>query len=79
LYPIVLKPIPTTNLKPSDVEDLTRDVRDLMLREHIALTATARGQPLAMTASAAAAQPKQTSPQQRDGVVKASGVEGTIS
>jgi hypothetical protein len=42
-----------------------------MLKEHIALTAKARGQPIAMTAAKA--------PRHRDGVVKASGVEGTIS
>jgi hypothetical protein len=42
-----------------------------MLKEHIALTAKARDQPIAMTAAKA--------PRQRDGVVKASGVEGTIS
>jgi lysophosphatidate acyltransferase len=72
---IVLKPIDTTHLKASDVEDLARDVRELMLKEHIALTAKARGQPIAMAAAAAAAKP----PRQKDGVVKATGVEGAIS
>jgi lysophosphatidate acyltransferase len=68
---VVLKPIDTTHLKASDVDDLARDVRELMLKEHIALTAKARGQPIVMTAA--------KTPQQRDGVVKASGMEGTIS
>jgi len=64
----VLKPIETKNLKPSDVEDLARDTRELMLREMVSLTAKARGRPVAM--------PPQKS---RDGVVKASGSEATIS
>jgi lysophosphatidate acyltransferase len=70
-HAVVLKPIDTSQLKASDVEDLARDVRELMLKEHIALTAKARGQPIAMEAA--------KTPRQRDGVVKASGVEGTIS
>ncbi|KAG0647575.1 putative 1-acyl-sn-glycerol-3-phosphate acyltransferase [Hyphodiscus hymeniophilus] len=64
----VLKPIETKNLKPSDVDDLARDTRELMLREIIALTSRARGHPVAMPA---------TDP--GDGVVKASGAEATIS
>ncbi|PMD55173.1 1-acyl-sn-glycerol-3-phosphate-acyltransferas-like protein [Hyaloscypha bicolor E] len=64
----VLKPIETKGLKTSDVEDLTRDTRELMLREMVSLTAKARGQPVAM--------PVQSS---GDGVVKASGAEATIS
>jgi len=64
----VLKPIETKGLKTADVEDLTRDTRDLMLREIVSLTAKTRGQPMAI--------PAQNS---RDGVVKASGAEATIS
>lgn len=64
----VLKPIETNNLHPSDVEDLARDTRDLMLKEIVALTARARGQPITMPADSS-----------KDGVVKASGVEATIS
>jgi len=64
----VLKPIETKGLQPSDVEDLARDTRELMLREIVAITSKARGRPVAM--------PAQSS---EDGVVKASGVEATIS
>ncbi len=63
-----MKPIQTKNLKPSDVEDLARDTRDLMLRELVGLTSKARGRPVAM--------PAQNS---GDGVVKASGAETTVS
>jgi lysophosphatidate acyltransferase len=63
----VLKPIETKGLKTSDVEDLARDTRELMLREIVSLTERARGQPIAM--------PAQNS---GDGVVKASGAETTI-
>ncbi|KAH9214582.1 hypothetical protein DL95DRAFT_365426 [Leptodontidium sp. 2 PMI_412] len=64
----VLKPIETKGLQPSDVEDLARDTRELMLREIVAITSKARGQPIAM--------PAQNS---KDGVVKASGSEATLS
>jgi len=64
----VLKPIETKGLQPSDVEDLARDTRELMLREIVAITSKARGRPVAM--------PAQNS---GDGVVKASGAEATIS
>jgi len=64
----VLKPIETKGLKTSDVEDLTRDIRDLMLREIVSLTAKTRGQPIALPARNSG-----------DGVVKASGAEATIS
>merc|ERR1712169_64276 len=60
----VLKPIETKGLQPSDVEDLARDTRELMLREIVAITSKARGRPVAM--------PAQNS---GDGVVKASGAE----
>jgi len=64
----VLKPIETKGLTPADVEDLARDTRELMLKELVSLTSKARGRPVAM--------PAQNS---RDGVVKASGAEATIS
>merc|ERR1712093_566948 len=64
----VLKPIETKGLQPSDVDDLARDTRELMLREIVAITSKARGRPVAM--------PAQNS---GDGVVKASGAEATIS
>jgi len=64
----VLQPIDTTKLKPADVDDLTQDTRNLMLKELVGLTAKARGRPLAM--------PAQNS---GDGVVKASGAEVTVS
>ncbi|TVY32382.1 putative 1-acyl-sn-glycerol-3-phosphate acyltransferase [Lachnellula subtilissima] len=64
----VLKPIETKHLKASDVDDLARDTRELMLREMVSLTAKARGEPVAMPAE-----------NPIDGVVKASGVEATAS
>ncbi|KAG4441420.1 hypothetical protein IFR05_003107 [Cadophora sp. M221] len=64
----VLKPIETKGLQASDVEDLARDTRELMLREIVAITLKARGQPIAM--------PAQNS---KGGVVKASGAEATSS
>jgi lysophosphatidate acyltransferase len=45
-----LKPIETTNLKPSDVEDLARDTRELMLKELTLLTEKQRGHPIAFLA-----------------------------
>lgn len=65
---VVLKPIQTSHLTPADVEDLTRDTRELMLRELTSLTAKQRGQPMAIPAG-----------NQRDEVVKASGAEATIT
>lgn len=64
----MLKPIETKHLKASDVDDLARDTRDLMLREMVRLTAKARGEPVAMPAE-----------NPIDGVVKASGAETTVS
>lgn len=64
----VLKPIETKNLHPSDVEDLTRDTREMMLQELVNLTARQRGQPIAMPADNGT-----------NGVVKASGAEATLS
>jgi lysophosphatidate acyltransferase len=65
---VVLKPIETKGLKASDVDDLARDTRELMLREIVALTAKARGRPVAMPAQ-----------NPGDGVVKTSGAEATIT
>ncbi|KAL2015606.1 hypothetical protein VTK56DRAFT_5185 [Thermocarpiscus australiensis] len=42
----VLDPIPTTGLTAADVDELTRSTRELMLKELIALTEKARGQPV---------------------------------
>jgi lysophosphatidate acyltransferase len=63
-----LKPIETKDLKPSDVDDLARDIREVMLKELVALTAKARGRPVAMPAQ-----------NPGDGVVKASGAEATTT
>jgi lysophosphatidate acyltransferase len=41
---LVLNPIETKNLEPADVEDLTRDTRELMLKELVILTEKQRGQ-----------------------------------
>jgi lysophosphatidate acyltransferase len=63
----VLDPIDTSKLTASDVEDLARDVREMMLKEHLALTAKARGHPVAVPASQS---------KKLDGrAVKASGVD----
>jgi lysophosphatidate acyltransferase len=47
----ILKPIPTKDLSPADVEELTNTTREIMLKELHAITAKARGQPMAMSAS----------------------------
>ena len=62
----MLKPIATSKFTQPDVEDLTRDTRELMLNELIAITAKSRGLPIAMQAT------------HRDEVLKASGVDGSI-
>jgi lysophosphatidate acyltransferase len=67
-YAPVLKPIETKYLTAANVEDLTRETRDLMLRELVSLTSKARGRPLAM--------PSQNS---GDGVIKVSGSEKPIT
>ena len=64
----VLKPIDTKGLTAADVEDLTRDTRNSMLREIVSLTSKSRGLPLMMEAEG-----------NGNGVVKASGVEATIT
>lgn len=47
----MLDPIPTKGLTPADVEELTRATRETMLKELVALTEKARGQPIAMPAT----------------------------
>lgn len=42
--PTVLPPIPTDNLTPADVDELTKYTRDVMLRALITLTNSPRGQ-----------------------------------
>ncbi|KAH8594891.1 1-acyl-sn-glycerol-3-phosphate-acyltransferase-like protein [Bisporella sp. PMI_857] len=64
----VLKPIETENLTSADVENLTRDTRELMLKELVSLSARTRDQPIAMPSNTPV-----------DGVVRASGSEATIS
>jgi lysophosphatidate acyltransferase len=64
----VLKPIETKGLQAADVEDLTRDTRELMLDEMIALTEKERGRPVSVPSREKGAK-----------VVKASGAEATLS
>ncbi|KZZ97577.1 AtaAp protein [Moelleriella libera RCEF 2490] len=47
----VLDPIPTTGLTASDVDELARTTRDLMLKELKSLTAEVQGHPIAVPAS----------------------------
>ncbi|KAG6024546.1 hypothetical protein E4U19_003391 [Claviceps sp. Clav32 group G5] len=47
----VLEPIPTKGLTASDVDELTRTTRDLMLRELLALTSKAHGRPVPVLAA----------------------------
>ncbi|KXJ94743.1 hypothetical protein Micbo1qcDRAFT_132778 [Microdochium bolleyi] len=63
----VLDPIPTKGLTAEDVDELTRSTRELMLKEMVALTQRARNKPVAMPSDSG------------NGVVRASGVEATIS
>lgn len=49
--PLVLRPIPTTNLTSADVDELTQSTRELMLKELISLTEKARGRPIAVPTS----------------------------
>lgn len=67
----MLKPIETKGLTAANVEDLTRDTRELMLRELLVLTARQRGQPVREV--------PYTANNSEDGVVKASGTEATLS
>lgn len=50
----VLEPIPTKGLTLDDVPRLATEVRELMLNEHIRLTAATRGQPMPVTADSGA-------------------------
>lgn len=65
---LVLDPIPTAGLTAADVDELARTVRERMLEELVALTEKAQGRPIAMPAQNG-----------KDGVVKASGVDATLS
>ncbi|KAM0514101.1 hypothetical protein ACHAPE_007191 [Trichoderma viride] len=56
----VLAPIPTANLTTADVDELTRETRELMLSELISLTEKARGQPIAMPATNGSSKGKST-------------------
>ena len=67
----VLDPIPTTGLKPEDVDELTRTTRDLFQKEYVALTERALGRPVAVPAASASGE--------KDGVVRASGADATLS
>jgi lysophosphatidate acyltransferase len=58
----VLDPIPTKGLTTADVDELTRTTRELMLRELVTLTAKARGTRMPTTLD-------------RNGLVKASGID----
>lgn len=46
----VLDPIPTTGLTSSDVDELTRTTRELMLKELVSLTSKVQNRPIAMPA-----------------------------
>lgn len=65
---LVLKPIQTSHLTPADVEDLTRDTRELMLHELTNLTVKQRGKPMAMA-----------SQDTKEWAIKASGADSTIA
>jgi lysophosphatidate acyltransferase len=60
----VLKPIETKNLTAADVEDMTRDTLDLMLKEIIDLTAKQREKSVSVSSANG-----------KERVVKASGVQ----
>ncbi|PNY23247.1 1-acyl-sn-glycerol-3-phosphate acyltransferase [Tolypocladium capitatum] len=47
----VLDPIPTTGLTTADVDKLARETREVMLKELVALSAKARGEPIPVPAS----------------------------
>ncbi|KAI0024797.1 acyltransferase-domain-containing protein [Xylariomycetidae sp. FL0641] len=63
----VLDPIPTEGLTSADVDELTRNTRELMLKEIVALTEKVQGKPMAVPAGS------------EDGVVHASGADATLS
>ncbi|KJZ72964.1 hypothetical protein HIM_07727 [Hirsutella minnesotensis 3608] len=47
----ILDPIPTEGLTAADVDELARTVREVMLKEYVALSAKAKGQPMPVAAS----------------------------
>lgn len=61
---LVLDPIPTKGLTAADVEKLTTDTRELMLKELIKLTEEAQGRKIAFTDK-----------YKENGVGKASGID----
>ncbi|KAH9887473.1 acyltransferase-domain-containing protein [Xylariomycetidae sp. FL2044] len=63
----VLDPIPTTGLTAQDVDELARSTRELMLKEMVALTEKVQKRPISMPVD------------NGDGVIRASGVEATLS
>lgn len=65
---LVLDPIPTTGLKPEDVDELTRSTRELFQKEYVLLTQQAQKKPITMPAS-----------DKNGGVVRASGADATLS
>lgn len=68
----MLPPIPTANLDASDVEELTRYTRDLMLKALIKLTESAHGQQSALVSPP----PKKVVYQDQDGNVVKTDAEG---
>ncbi len=69
---VVLKPIETKNITSADVEDLTRDTRELMEKIMLELTALQRGKPVKLD-------PRLAAISQGNGVIKASGIQATTS
>lgn len=60
----MLDPIPTTGLTAADVDELTNNIRELMLKEMVALTAQVRGSAVPIPADS-----------QKNGSIKASGTD----
>ena len=71
---LVLPPIQTKNLTSADVEDLTRDTRDMMVKTMLELTAKQRGHEVKLDEKLAA-----MSQATSNGVIKASGVQATTA
>ncbi|KAK5989895.1 1-acyl-sn-glycerol-3-phosphate acyltransferase [Cladobotryum mycophilum] len=76
----ILDPIPTAGLTAADVPELVRTTQELMLRELLALTAQARGEPIAVPASLE--QPASTAeiskPEEKDPVTASETVETSV-
>ncbi|KAK0748809.1 hypothetical protein B0T21DRAFT_407292 [Apiosordaria backusii] len=66
----VLDPIPTTGLTSADVDELTRETREVMLKEMIALTEKARGKTVPQAVPIL---------RQQNGVIKASGSDMRVA